>query len=313
MILQKKIKCLFTILLLCTGFISTGKTIPDSTYVKENDFDFSISGLLYFNYFELSVQNINEKEISYIPNNPTKIGVDFSHKKLPFDVAFGFNISNKDDENHLRSKCLDLQLSKYGRMYVADLFIQHYKGLYIDDPKLSVSESDCRDLSVLQTHLAGQYVFNGSKFSYQAAFNQNEKQLKSAGSWLLGGGVYYFKINSDSSFVFKEKNNVRSYQIGINAGYAYNWVINNYWLASGSLSLGANLENKNIKTFFDKDLCVNPSVICRSSIFYNKKKWSLGMSFVTNSTFLRFKENSDITLGSGRVYIKYVQRFNVKK
>jgi hypothetical protein len=37
-------------------------------------------------------------------------------------------------------------------------------------------------------------------------FYQNEKQIKSAGSLLLGMGFYYFHIVSDSSWLSKTKN-----------------------------------------------------------------------------------------------------------
>jgi hypothetical protein len=152
-------------------------------------------------------------------------------------------------------------------------------------------------------------VFNGKRFSYQAAFNQNETQLKSAGSIIGGIELSHFRINSDSSFVFRKQNDFQSFQIGVNSGYAYNWVINKYWLFCGSINIGANISNKRVKTFFNQDIYVSPTLLLRISCFYNNENWSLGLSAVLKGTSFINKDKSELEFYSGRLGITYVQRF----
>jgi hypothetical protein len=314
MISTNYIKLSIWILAICA--ITSTKCIaqPDSMYICKYEQKLTIKGFIYSNYLKLSTGiTTGTKEVNYIPNNPMDAGIGLNCKKLPFEISFGYNIGVKEDENYLKTKYFDLQLHKYAQMYVADVFIQQYKGLYIDDPKLSVEESNCFDLSILHAGLVGQYLFNGKKFSYQAAFNQSEKQLKSAGSLLVGAGLYYFRINSDSSFVIRNENNIQSFQWGINAGYAYNWVIKKHWIACGSLTAGVNLGNDNIKSFFNNYLYVNPTLLTRTSVFYNSENWSLGISFIINMMTLMYSKDPEVDLSGGRCDITYVQRINLKK
>lgn len=284
----------------------------DSMYIGKYNQKLKINGSLFGNFLELSTKDANgENEFKYIPNNTLNAGIGISHKNLPFDISISHSIGIKGDEDYLKSKSFDLQLHKYGGAYVADIFIQKYKGLYINEPNISTEKANLPDLSIFYASLVGQYICNWKKFSYKAAYNQSEKQLKSAGSFLLGTGFYHFKISSDSSFVFKDKNNIPGFQCGINAGYAYNWVLKKNWLICGSTAIGANLGNENIKTFFNNNLDITPTFLARFSGYYNNENWSLGISSVINIISLIYSDNSEINLSGGRFKISYVQRIDL--
>jgi hypothetical protein len=159
--------------------------------------------------------------------------------------------------------------------------------------------------------LVGQYLFNSSQFSYRAAFNQRECQLHSAGTFLAGGGLYYFHVRSDSSFKFHGNSDICSYQLGLNVGYAYNWAISSRWLANGSFSVGVNMGNKRVGSFFDRHIYVNPTFLSRCSLFYNRSSWSLGISFVVHIMSLIYSDDSNATLSTGRSELVYVHRINL--
>lgn len=297
--------------LLLGHVLTTAFSQTDTSYIGQYDQDFALSAYLFHNFFSLS-KIVDEDEISFVPNKPMSAGISFYHKKLPFDIALGYYLGKKEDDSYLKTKGIDIQLHRYMRMYVADFTVQYYNGFYIDDSDLSNEASNCKDLSIFEASLGGQYIFNGDNFSCQAAFDQNEKQLKSVGSLLIGSALYYSKVQSDSSFTYQNRTDLSAYQLGLSVGYAYNWVVNEYWLVSGSLAVGANFGNESLRTFFNKDFYVSPTAQCRSSVFYNRDKWSVGMSFVFNSVALKYTDNSQIDLNSGRFYIKCVRRFKLK-
>ncbi len=87
--------------------------------------------------------------------------------------------------------------------------------------------------------LDGYYLFNGSHFSYSAAYDQSAYQLRSAGSLMVGGMYYYSHINYDAPVnadmiaLMDNVGRVKQWQVSLGAGYAYNYVPMKGLLLSG--------------------------------------------------------------------------------
>ena len=81
-------------------------------------------------------------------------------------------------------------------------------------------------LSVKTLNLNAFYVFNNRRFSYPAAFSQSYIQRRSAGSFLLAasGQGQHAELSGDQLMKLKMTN------IGIGAGYGYNFVPGKGWL-----------------------------------------------------------------------------------
>jgi hypothetical protein len=301
-------------LLICTLFIDVTSITPgfaqrDTSYIGNYTQKLSINGFIYYDIMRLTNAIT---ELDYIPNNPSGIGAGFSYKNFLFDINYGHKLSSMTDEKYGKTQSFDFQLHKYSNKYVGDFYIQRYRGFHLEEDSLTIDESLFPDLEIFQMGIVGQYIFNGHKFSYQAAFNQNEKQLKSSGSFLLGGGIYYFNIESDSSFIFNDKKTISSFQWGINGGYAYNWVIKKHWLVSGSFTFGLNLGNQYIKSFFGKGFNLEPSFLPRLSIGYNCEKWSFGMKYVGSILTWVYAKDSKINLQGGQFEMTYIRRIDIK-
>ncbi len=260
----------------------------------------------------ISLQQETNGDIKkFMPNTPMNLGLGISIKNTIIDFSYGQGLSFMKDKEKGRTKALDFQIHNYGRKFIIDLFVQKYRGFYIaDDAGKNVQLYP--DLKIQQYGAFGQYVFNNKKFSYKAAFMQNEKQLKSAGSFLLGGGVYFSKINSDSSFVYKSKNALRNFQFGVSGGYAYTWAISKRWYTSGSATIGVNVGTERINDFGKQRIEVYPTFFPRVAFGYNKEKWSLGLSYINNVIFSSFSDDnkSNIGLSSGNFQIGAIWRLN---
>lgn len=84
------------------------------------------------------------------------------------------------------------------------------------------------------------YIFNYSKFSYAAAYNLSNYQLRSAGSWMLGlTGTFYdcdFDFTrlpdqiKDSSKIPIDSYSLDYNSVNVMGGYSYNWVMNKHFL-----------------------------------------------------------------------------------
>jgi hypothetical protein len=292
----------------------SGFSQVDSSYIELHKNEFILKPYLYSNLLGLNLKETEQdKEVTYRSNNPTGIGIGLAHPKLPFGISIGWITGARSENKYVRTKSFDVLFNQYGRKYVLDIFYQQYKGLFSDSRNVLPIKIDCPDLSVFGTGIVGQYVFNGNKFSYQAAFDQNERQIKSAGSLLVGGALHFIRLTADSSFKFDGQKKKSAYQAGVNVGYSYSWVPQKRWLFNGSITLGANLVNNSIKSFFNRNLYVAPTALARATICYNHEKWHAGMAFVTNYIELRDKTNAMVNLNYGRIYFFYVRKFSIQR
>lgn len=296
------------ILILYILFISISSFSQiDSAYIQAFDQELSIRPYVYKKFTTLSTE-IGEDETDYLPNTPVGIGFGVTYKKYSLSGGYAFGFMR--DKNKGKTKSIDFQYHYYGRNFVFDFFFQDYKGFYREDDKQKEIYHIYPDIKLAQYGVFGQYVFNSKKFSYQAAFNQSEKQLKSAGSFQLGGGLYYNKVRSDSTITLPN-NKLINYQISISGGYAYTWVIKRNFFTSLSVSLGINLGAESIRDF-SKKIEVSPSVFPRFSMGYNGKDWSIGLSFVMNRIYVSHNDKiQKIALGTGNFQLSYIKRIDI--
>ncbi|MBK5721264.1 DUF4421 family protein [Dysgonomonas sp. Marseille-P4677] len=277
----------------------------DSTYIGFYEQPLSVRVYLNDKFTALSHQiEKNDDEISYVPNAPFGIGLGFSYKNVSLSGAYGFDFMRNKKKG--KTKSLDFQYHYYGQKFIYDIFFQQYKGLYSEpeDGKYELYP----DIKLIQYGLNSQYVFSGQKFSYSAAFNQNQLQLKSAGSFLLGGAIYYNYASSDGSVVFDDGKQLKNWQFGVNGGYAYTWAVNRRFFVSLSASVGVNVGLETIDERKTK-VRVYPSVFPRFSMGYNHDTWSVGFSGVNNRVYILYTNSSKMAFDTGALQFNVIKRF----
>lgn len=282
----------------------------DSIYVRDYSQELSVRAYMGMNFITMSQNRDSEPEENYLSNKPPSFGLGLSLKNtiISFGVGYGFDFLRDKSKGKTSAKW-DLQFRRYTRYVVFDLFYQEYKGFYQDNDK----EKDykiCSDLKIRKLGAFGQYIFNNKRFSYKAAFSQNQKQLRSAGSFLLGAEIYNTWINSDSSFVYNNKKDFSSFQFGVNAGYAHTWVLNRYWHISGSMSMGINLASEKFRTFGRSKISLCPSIMPRIAAGYDRNNWALGFAFASNILFHITSKNNNMGIQTGSAEVRYIRRFN---
>lgn len=299
----------FIIILSLLFSVKSFSQIDITYYKKAEKKDMYVRTSLFRNLFELRLMK-GEGLTYFLPNQVAKVAVGFFHPKMPFEIAAGIGVS-KVSSDYPKTKAIDLQIRKYAKSFVIDAFFQKYKGFYTDNYvngkllDLSAKEVSYPDLKVLIIGVFGQYIFNNDKFSYQAAFNRNDIQLKSAGSLLVGGSLYYLDLDSDKE-ITKNISRLIDRQFGVNVGYAYNFVMGKKknWLANLSVSGGLN---------FNTEFKIRPTYLIRGSCFYNGDRWSAGVSAISNTITLFKKEDVTGRFDTGRVSIVLIRRFRLKK
>ena len=130
----------------------------------------------------LSIQNGGD---IFTPTYPQNIGFGLGLRKIiGMNLLVSFSIFPLKTDTGLSSSITDFQIHRYGkksthRWILSGLprfFLRKENKEYILFP----------DLAVKRWGVEGTYVLHNKRFSMRAAFEQSEKQIKSAGSMLLG-------------------------------------------------------------------------------------------------------------------------------
>ena len=267
----------------------------DTTYIEVQDFYNWCAEVQLTNRFEMyEIDNGDDFFLRVAPKVRTRIGPFFGWRF----AFFGYNIDIKSLFNH---DDIDLSGSIYSSAFGLDLFYRRVGGNYnikrliMNDVNYS---TDLRDLpfdgiNVGMTRFNFYYVTNYKKYSHQAAFSQTNRQLKSAGSLLLGAAYAHNRITVDWDRLTNIINNTygthlptnavtgtqKNNEITLTAGYGYNWVFSRNWLAAGELTGG-------IGALFHKADSQKPE--SSSDIFKNINNWA--------NSYLAFNANARVAV-----------------
>jgi hypothetical protein len=277
------------------------------------------------------------KSLIYNPNDALVLGVGFNYGILGLNIGYKFPFANRDDDKYGTTEYLDLQTHIYTRPVTLDIYAQFYSGYYVTKPEEWISDwPDTNtypkrpDISTVSLGLNGQYIFKHKKFSYRAAFVQNEWQKKSAGSFILGGNVFYVDIKGDSSLIPKDDldsnffanthfSQSRIFNFGITAGYAQTFVIKQHWFITLSLVGGFAGGGSWIYTSEEGEpdrsgFTLAGSITGRGAFGYNSRTFYAGISYlgVYNRTQSPVP-NSWIGYNTGVYRFNIVYRFRLNK
>lgn len=174
-----------------------------------------------------------------------------------------------------------------------------------------------------------EYIFNNRRFSYRAAYLQNEWQKKSAGSFLAGGSIHYLNMQADSSVIPTNLsavdffdgyhfNQSRLLNLTANAGYAHTFVIAQHFFIMGEVLAGVGgnyteLADTKLNTK-ENGLGLNLSATFRVAAGYNSERYFIGLHCVDYMTHNTSPiPNTWQQYETGNLRFSIVKRFTVKK
>lgn len=228
---------------------------------------------------------IRHEGISYNPTYPQNIGIGLGLRKIiGMNLLLSFSVFPLKTDTGLSSHITDFQMHKYGKKILLDGYYQDYRGFFTQEgrPLEKKKYTLFPDLAVKRWGIDGTYVLRHKKLSLRAAFEQSERQLKSAGSLLFGAGIYYHKLLPDMALQETIPTVFDNYQVGANIGYAYSWVLSPCWLMAGMVSAGFNFGN-NSQALAWHNLKAYPASIGRMTINYNRENWSFAVMEIFNN------------------------------
>ncbi|HUZ60047.1 MAG TPA: DUF4421 domain-containing protein [Hanamia sp.] len=297
--------------------------VNDTTYYIR--FPGSLTSRLYTSqkYTDFTLKDKNTRNIHYYPNTTFNLGVGATYNNLSLNIAYGFGFLNQGPEKG-KTKYLDLQSHYYWRKWITDIEGQFYHGYHLskgfatDGGKYYYRG----DIKVALFGISQYRIFNPARFSYRAAFTQNEWQKKSAGTFLAGAGIYYGVVNADSSLIpqsiqqtYPGKNiqKVNYFSFGPGIGYAYTLVLHQYVFFTGSVttSLNFSFTNENLLANQGFHFSVKPVTRFRLAAGYNSRTWNVSANWVKdNVPFGGVDKKSNYVFNTGNYRFVIAKRFN---
>lgn len=211
----------------------------------------------------------------------------------------GLGLSLAVNPAKLSGKYSDLEIGfrSYGRRFGFDVVYQdakNFKGWHDHEgmPRIYLSDDI---IHVKTLNVNAFYVFNSKKFSYPAAFSQSYIQRRSAGGFMLALSGQGQRANLEG----KNQMNLKMFNIGIGAGYGYNFVPGRGWLLHISSLPTFIVYSKTSLSFDAEKIPLNyhfPEVIItgRGAVVKQWRRTYLGTSMLFNFTNVGYKKNLEL-------------------
>jgi hypothetical protein len=281
---------------------------------------------------------VYNQDLQYNPNDRIMLGMGFSYGILTIDIGLNIpSINNKDVPLYGKTKSLDLQTHFYMRKFVIDLYYHKYEGFYLENSIDMIRNWPSSDTFLIREDMKTrglgvniQYIFNNSRFSYRAAFNQTDWQKKSAGSFIAGIESYGFTTTGNKSLIPDSIINPAFWEgtrydrskifcLGLNGGYAHTFVIKKKLFFTLSLLFGISggnttLNQVDINQTDLSSFTFNASMTARFAMGYNSSKLYAGIVYAN----LRLRnqappEEAWLNFDTGIVRFILAKKFQLKK
>jgi len=265
----------------------------DSNYIE--DYTEKITGRLYL-LFQNATFVLNPDQgakIVYKPNVNIRMGIAGFWKWFGLGLSIENPFVKWSTDKYGRTSFVDLRINAFGRALAAEIFLQNFKGFYIFN---AIKKDGTRyllpEMSSFSLGVSTYWIYNARRFSIRAAFIQNERQIKSAGSIIIRPSILFSRILSPSGIIpqeiVDEANipvtdrvvNADMYSFGLSPGYSYTFVFLKNLYLTINLFAGVFWQyySYNTKT---NDFIADEFSFQLNGLFafgYNSDKWFVGCS-----------------------------------
>jgi hypothetical protein len=258
-----KKRSLFILLLFLFSFRIFAGGDTDTNYVQTFKNIFAVKLFLINNGFTYIVtpknnplftdSQLKDAKVIFNPYIPPTAGVSLNIKGIGFAYVFKFTNDYLDTTGLAKSGFKQFQMNIYKTKFGFEAYYQDYQRFYYHFKGDQVLPKNYNsNIRAYQFGANAIMIFNGKKFSYNAAFNQTVLQKKSAGSWMLGFSLKFNELKSNDlipdsvkryygDYINLQRN--RNYAFMVQTGYGFNLTKSNFYFA-GALLAGLGIQNQ---------------------------------------------------------------------
>ncbi len=284
----------------------------DSNYIVDHTSELTCRLFLLSQDASFMINRDSFKRIVFKPNVNIKVGIAGFWKWFGLGLSIENPFYKKNTSTYGKTSLIDLRVNVFGRAVAAELYLQQYRGLYISNPqKEDGSNYVLPDMSALSVGISAYWIYNASRFSIRAAFIQNERQKKSAGSLMVRPAFLFTRIDSPNGIIpaeLKEQLHIPGsdllvsgdiYSLGISPGYSYTLIFLKNFYFTATAFPGIFWQYYVYET--TKDVYIEDEFSFqlggRFAIGYNSDQWFIGGSVqgglheipdILSNTFLHY-------------------------
>lgn len=241
------------------------------------------------------------------PNSSTGLGLGV----YLFDLGLEFVFPMPQPEDRVNqfgtTRATDLQLNILSRRWGGDVVYQRYKGYYLSNPVPPVQPGEPYpqrpDIVTENLGVNGIYAFNSHRFSLRSSFTFADRQLKSAGGFLLAGSFNLYEIDGDSAILNPFYQGLPGQTQGFTSldfrtyavapGYAHNFIIRKNFFISLLLALGPAVQDFRFRDTggtLHADTRINSYLDFRAAIGYSTDKFFTGITLSSQTRNVIFED-----------------------
>ncbi len=280
-----------------------------------------------------TIKQIDKQEkIEYNSATATRLGISFDYRWLGFELFTRLPFNQAAEKGKTQNRGIFVRINK-PRFWLNGVW-QKFSGMYWSNP-----DADARaglpsgyypirdDISCNLVHLNAFYIFSPGRFSNPAAQGENERQLKSGGSFLLGCGFFFDLLQGDKALIppnqitkfenLAEVNEIKARFMSLSTGYAHTFVLFKRAYFSLYLVPGVARFNASQITLTGEKRTVRgqwtPRLDLRVSMGYNTDKYFGGImaqSVVNNQDL---GEGTGFSTGFSTIRIFFGRRFQMSR
>lgn len=338
--MYKKVVLFIGVILCSVLLIAQTEEVSTSFYENYSDsLIIKIQGVYNYNIVGFT-DHATTQSIAFSPNSLVNFGGGFNYKMI--GISASFRLSGASSKKN-RSSYFDYKFNRYGRKLGFILSYTSYKGYHVINPNdlsssLKAIEGITENLDQpdMRTTILGVNAFynlNHKKFSYRSTYSQSERQLKSAGSPLVGWYANRFTVaTSDSSTILPggyipdvdpdkyfnsdlHIKSARSFNIGLKGGYAYTFVINKSMFLSLGLNGGVGYENSVLKYHNRESKSFNGLNLfgdAKLAFGYNSVNYFIGLSADFSNFLVANTSKYSIYYEQGVIRMVIAKRFSAQ-
>jgi len=261
-------KAILSFLFIVIIFLSKAGTDPDTNYVQKFKNIVSLKTFLVNNGFTYTLtprnndgfteKELNDAKLFYTPHIPPVMGVSVNIKGIGFSYAFKFTDDYLDTTARIKAGYKGFTINMYGTKFGFEAHYQDYSRFYFSYKNQAPGSIQYNtSIRAYQWGARTIFVFNGKKFSYNAAFHQSQLQKKSAGSAMMIMALRFNELKStDRTMIpgelrpyygsISDLQRNRNYSFFIQGGYGYNFT-KNYFYCSLAAFAGVGIQSQTFK------------------------------------------------------------------
>jgi len=299
-----------------------------SSYVERFTNHFFVWPVIKQKSTSFSIQdNTTGRKITFKPNVHYHLGAGVYIFGVGVQFLAALPATSASEKLYGHSSAFDLQTNILGKNWGLDIFTQNYQGYYADDkdrPIPSGTPNPQRpDISTWNTGINGIYYFNKRRYSMRSTYNYYERQLKSAGSFLLSGDVNTFSLRADSVIYNSSYATYFGYgadfqrldytTVSIAPGYAYNFVVLKSYFIGASVAYGPAINwlrfNK-ASGLWKTEVDFNAFIDLRLSTGYNGERFFTGVTYSHQTRNMNYE---GVLLSSSNDVVKFSMGYRFRE